>query len=75
MPGFSSKRKTLILDVLIVGLVFCLMMAFLTRETVLAFNWKLFDRLMNHRRREAERSENVVIVCIDQISLENFLKE
>ena len=74
MPGFSSKRKTFIFDVIIISTVFCLMMAFLTFDLAQVFNWKLFDALMNLRRHKAVKSENVVIVCIDQISLEYYLE-
>jgi len=72
MPGFSNKRKTLVLDVLIVCLVFCLMMASLTMETLQTFNWKLFDALMNIHRHEAVQSEDIVIIAIDQLSLELY---
>ncbi|MBN1291817.1 MAG: adenylate/guanylate cyclase domain-containing protein [Candidatus Latescibacteria bacterium] len=74
MPGFSSKRKTFIFDLLIISTVFCLMLAFLTYDTVQMFNWKLFDTLMHIRRQTTVKSENVAIVCIDQRSLEYYLE-
>ena len=74
MKDTSEFRKRFLQDALLVTLIFCLI-------TVLSYvgifdyiNWKLFDVLVTLYRETPVHRDNVVIVCIDQKSIDFFDK-
>lgn len=72
MLNISDKQKRLAYDVLLTALIFMLMLSLYARGTFQSLDWKLFDELINFHRSTPEHRENVVIVCIDEISLAYF---
>ncbi len=74
MKKKSGTPKKLFADLLLTSLIFCLMIILSYQNSWDFLNWKFFDTLMNIRRNTPEKRDNVVIVCIDQKSLEYVMK-
>ncbi|MFC1552441.1 CHASE2 domain-containing protein [Candidatus Latescibacterota bacterium] len=59
-------------DSLLVFLIVCLCTILSVSGVFGYMNWKLFDILINRRQSTPEHRENVVVVCIDQKSIDFF---
>ena len=70
MKKKSGPRKKLFKDLLLTSLFFCLIIILSYQNFWGFLNWKFFDALMNIHRNVPEKRDNVVIVCIDQKSLD-----
>ncbi|MCE5250440.1 adenylate/guanylate cyclase domain-containing protein [bacterium] len=74
MPGLSERKKNLVIDIIVTFIVFCVMTVMFAAGIFRSLDWKLFDAFMNVRRHTPVHSENVVIVSIDERSLQFFQK-
>ncbi|MFC1607849.1 CHASE2 domain-containing protein [Candidatus Latescibacterota bacterium] len=72
MFGLSDKQKRFVIDVIVATAVLGLMIVLFAAGVFQSLDWKLFDTYMNVRRSTPVRSEDVVVVCIDEKSLSYF---
>ena len=75
MKKKSVPRKKFLQDLLLVILILCLFTVLSLLGTFDYLNWKLFDVLVVHKKSIPEYRDNVVIVCIDQKSIDFYDKE
>ncbi|MFC1528583.1 CHASE2 domain-containing protein [Candidatus Latescibacterota bacterium] len=71
----ASRKKNLLQDIVLVGLIFCLFAILSYTDILSFFNFKLYDLLVEKNRGTPEHKENVVFVCIDQNSIDFFSNE
>ena len=75
MKKKSVPRKEFFQDLLLVILILCLFTVLSLSGTFDYLNWKLFDVLVVHQKSIPEYRDNVVIVCIDQKSIDFYDKQ
>lgn len=74
MKKKSGPRKKLFIDLLLTCFIFCLITILSYQKSFDFLNWKFFDVLINIHRNVPEQRDNVVIICIDQKSLDFIYK-
>lgn len=70
-----KERKYIFWDLLLISLILCLIIIISACGLLNYFNWKMFDTFFSINRSFPEHRDNVVIVCIDQKSIDFFDKQ
>ncbi|MDP2984480.1 MAG: adenylate/guanylate cyclase domain-containing protein [Candidatus Latescibacter sp.] len=75
MKKVSVKNRKIILDIALVLTIFILAAILLLNDSLFEFNGKLFNFLVQKRRSVEHTCKNVVIVCVDQQSLDEYYRK
>ena len=75
MKKVSVKNRRIILDITLVLTIFILAAILLLNNSLFEFNGKLFNFMAKARRSVEHTCKNVVIVCVDQQSLDEYYRK